>query len=163
MLKILSTSNVKLFLNNPILTTRDNQHHIVRVYGDQTITFSTSTTKMALDIAPTQATPPTGISPDNSLSSIGRTLLMVGLLTIFTLAITAIVKVVSGFVSKRLRQLFHGTADPEATLIADPVEIPEAEQPSDPEEIDGELQPVEPEEIHEEALTNFSLSSLAIE
>jgi hypothetical protein len=36
-------------------------------------------------------------------------------------------------------------------------------QPADPEEIDGEWQPAEPEENHEEALTNFNLSSLAIE
>ena len=118
---------------------------------------------MALDTAPAPTTPPAGLSPDNSLSSLGRTLLMVGLLRIFTLAIIAIVKVVSGFVINRLSQLFHRTAAPEARETADPVEIPEAEQPSDPEAIDGDLQPAEPEEIHEEALTNFSLSSLAIE
>ena len=91
---------------------------------------------------------------------------MVGLLTIFMLAITAIVKalkVVSGFVINRLRQLFHGSAAPEARQTADPVEIPEAGQPPDLEEIDGEWQPAEPEEIHEEALTYFNLSSLAIE
>jgi hypothetical protein len=65
---------------------------------------------MALDTAPAPMTPPTGVSPDNSLSSLGRTLLMVGLLMIFTLAIAAIVKVVPGFVINKLRQLFHGTA-----------------------------------------------------
>ncbi|KAE8038516.1 hypothetical protein FH972_011017 [Carpinus fangiana] len=119
---------------------------------------------MALDTEPAPTTPPAGISPDNSLSSLGRTLLVVGLLTIFTLAITAIVKVVSGFVINRLRQLFHGTAAPEARQTADPVEIPEAGQPAEPEEIDEEWQPAEPEEILEEALTNFiNLSSLAIE
>jgi hypothetical protein len=130
---------------------------------------------MALDNPPAPTNPPAGISPDNSLSSLARTLLKVSLLTIFTLTITAIVKFVYGFVINRLRQLFHRTTAPEARQTADPVEIPEAGQPADPveipeagqpadpEEIDRELQPAEPEEIHEEALTNFNLSSLAIE
>jgi hypothetical protein len=118
---------------------------------------------MALDTALAPTNPPAGICPDNSLSSLGRTLLKVALLTIFTLAITAIVKAVYGFVINRLRQLFNGTAAREARQTADPVEIPEAEQPADPEEIDGEWEPAEPEENHEEALTNFNLSSLAIE
>ncbi|KAE8038514.1 hypothetical protein FH972_011015 [Carpinus fangiana] len=118
---------------------------------------------MALGTSPAPTNPPASISPDNSLSSLARTLLKVALLTIFTLAITAIVKVVYGFVINRLRQLFHGTTAPEARQAADPVEIPEPGQPADPEEIDRELQPAEPEEIHEEARTNFNLSSLAIE
>jgi hypothetical protein len=83
---------------------------------------------MGLQTAPTPATPPAAISPHkySSLSSLGRTLAMVTVLTIFTMAITAIVKNVAIYVFSKLKQVFTASAaDQPAFPTADIVDIDE--------------------------------------
>jgi hypothetical protein len=82
---------------------------------------------MALQTAPTPTTPHAAISPHKYyLSSLGRTLAMVTVLTIFTMAITAIVKNVAIYVFSKLKQVFTASAaDQPAFPTAETVDIDE--------------------------------------